>query len=162
MSEKIKNIFVALIIIATLVALLIYAFQTSDFSNLNKKTTSGNDKMKSKAAKKRQFNMDVEVDNGIVNLGDFEINIGNGQKLVTNISAKYDNPSGWGMSSGVESELVSKGSVLRHATIEAIMNQKESDVRSYRVKHAIIDNMNSNLSSTRIEEVYFNRLIIAD
>lgn len=162
MSEKIKNIAIALIIIGMLVALLIYAFNMSDFSNLNKKTTSGNDKIKAKAAKKRYFNMEVEVDNGLINLGDFEINIGNGQKLITNISAKYDDPSGWGLSSGVEGELRSKGDILRHATIEAIMNQKESDVRSYRVKTAIIDNMNSHISSTKVEEIYFNKLIVAE
>lgn len=162
MNEKVKNLLILVLLLGILGALVYYAFVTSDFSNLKKASGMDSD-LKAKIAKKRYFNMDVKIkDDGLVSLGDFEINIGNGQKLITNISAKYDEPDGWGMSIGVEDEIKSKGSILRHAVINAIMNQKESDVRSYKVKSAIIENMNSNLSSTTIEDVYFNRLIIAE
>ncbi|MCW8839122.1 MAG: flagellar basal body-associated FliL family protein [Thiovulaceae bacterium] len=163
MSEKIKNILILLIFIAILAVLGVYGFMTSDFSNLDKVRNGMDSKLKAKIAKKRYYNTDVSIkDDGVISLGDFEINIGNGHKLVANISAKYDKPSGWGMSSGVDNELSSKGTLLRHAIIEAIMNKKETDVRSYRVKSAIIDSMNTHLSSTRIEDVYFNKLIVAE
>jgi flagellar basal body-associated protein FliL len=162
MNERFKNIIIILLIFAIVGALIYYAFVTSDFSNL-KKASGMDSKLKEKIAKKRYYNTDVKIeDNAMVNLGDFEINIGNGQKLITNISAKYDKPSGWGMSIGVDDELKSKGSVIRHSVINAIMNQKEKDVRSYKVKHAIIDAINSNLNTTTVEDVYFNRLIIAE
>lgn len=163
MSEKLKSFFIGLLLLALLITLVIYAFMTSDFSNLDKVRDGMDSKLKAKIAKKRYYNTDVKIkDDGLINLGDFEINIGNGQKLITNISAKYYKPDGWAMSSGIDDELNSKGSIIRHAVIEAIMNKKERDVRSYRVKSSIIENINSNLSSTRVEEIYFNRLIIAD
>lgn len=164
MFQRMKNIIVALLLLGILITLVIYAFVKSDFSNLKKRTDGMDSKLKEQIAKRRYYSTNVKIeDNAIINLGDFEINIGKGQKLITNISLKYDKPDGWGMSSfGIDDELQSKGSILRHATIEAIMNQKEKDVRSYKVKKAIISNLNSKLSSTKIEDVYFNRLIISD
>ena len=163
MNNKIKNTIITLLIFGILLALVIYAFKTSDFSNLDKVRDGMDTKLKAKIAKKRYYNTDVKVkDNGLLNLGDFEINIGHGQKLITNISAKYHKPDGWGMSTGIDNELLSKGSIIRNAVIEAIMNKKESDVRSYRVKTEIIDNINSTLSSTRVEKIYFNKLIISE
>lgn len=163
MNERFKNIIIVLLILAIFAALLYYAFVTSDFSNLKKVDTSMDFRLKEKIAKKRYFDTDVRIqDNGIVNLGDFEINIGNGQKLITNISAKYDRPDGWGMSIGVDDEIKAKGSVIRHSVIDAIMNQREKDVRSYKVKEAIISNINRNLKNTTVEDIYFNKLIIAE
>jgi len=163
MSEKIKNILIIIVVFLLILALAIYGYMTSDFSNIDKANNGMNNKLKAQIAKKRYYNTDVKIkDNSLVSLGDFEINIGSGQKLITNISAKYDEPDGWGLSSSIEDELKSKGALMRHSVIEAIMNQKEKDVRSYRVKSAIIDKMNTNLSSTKIENIYFNRLIIAD
>jgi flagellar basal body-associated protein FliL len=163
MNAKFKNIIIILTILAVFAALVYYAFVTSDFSNLKKVDTSVDYRLKEKIAKKRYYSTDVEIkDNGIVDLGDFEINIGNGQKLITNISAKYDKPEGWGMAIGVDDEIKAKSSIIRHSVIEAIMNQKEKDVRSYKVKKAIISNINRNLSNTTVEDIYFNRLIIAD
>jgi flagellar basal body-associated protein FliL len=163
MNDKIKNIIIALILLGLVAGLMVYAFMTSDFSNLKKAHNGMDSDLKAKIAKKRYYSTSVEIkDDGVVDLGDFEINIGNGEKLITNISAKYDKPSGWGVSSGVDDEIMSKSGILRHSVIEAIMNQKESDVRSYKVKQAIVDNLNKNLSTTTVEDVYFNRLIISD
>ncbi|WP_373071108.1 flagellar basal body-associated FliL family protein [Sulfurimonas sp.] len=163
MNEKFKNIIIFLTIFAFLAGLVYYAFVTSDFSNLKKVDTSMDFRMKEKIAKKRYYSTAVEIkENGIVDLGDFEINIGNGKKVIANISAKYDKPDGWGMAIGVDDEIKSKSTVIRHSVIEAIMNQHESDVRSYKVKEAIISNINRNLSNTTVEDVYFNRLIIAE
>jgi len=163
MNDKLKNILTGLLLLGLLGGLMYYAFITSDFSNLNKVNNVMDSNLKAKIAKKRYYNTSVEIKNdGIVDFGDFEINIGNGQKLITNISAKYDKPSSWGVSSGVDDEIKSKSGILRHSVIDAIMNQKESDVRSYKVKKAIIDNLNNNLSTTTVEDVYFNRLIISE
>ena len=163
MSRNLKNVIGFLLALAVLAALVYYAFMTSDFSNLKKVDPSSSYRLKDKIAKKRVYDTDVKVrDNGIVDLGDFEINIGNGQKLITNISAKYDKPEGWGMSSGVDDEIKSKGSIIRHAVIEAIMNQHERDVRNYKVKSAIVSNINKNLSTTSVEDVYFNKLVISE
>lgn len=163
MNDKFKNIIIFLAVFAFLAALVYYAFVTSDFSNLKKVDTSVDYRLKEKIAKKRYYSTDVEIkDNGIVDLGDFEINIGNGQKLITNISAKYDKPDGWGMAIGVDDEIKAKSTVIRHSVIESIMNQHERDVRSYKVKEAIISNINRNLSTTTVEDIYFNRLIIAE
>jgi flagellar basal body-associated protein FliL len=163
MSEKIKTILISILFLILIVGLFIYAYLTSDFSNLKKASNGVDSNLKDHIAKKQYYNTDVEIrSNGIVNLGDFEINIGDGQKLITNISLKYDKPKGWGVGSGVDNELKLKGSILRHSTIEAIRNQKEKDVKSYKVKKAIISNINSNLSTTNVEDVYFNRLIISD
>jgi flagellar basal body-associated protein FliL len=163
MSEKLKSIFIFLLFLGLLVSLVIYAFMTSDFSNLKKATNGMTSDLKEKIANKRRYSTDVEIrENEVVSLGDFEINIGKGQKLIANISLKYDKPDGWGMSSGIDNELKSKATILRHATIEAIRNQKEKDVKSYKVKAAIMESINSNLSSTSVKDVYFNRLIISD
>lgn len=163
MPEKIKNILIGILVLAALIALFTYAFITSDFSNLDKARNGPENKLKAKMAKKRYYNTDVEISNdGVLNLGDFEINIGNGQKLIANISLKYKEAKGWGISSGIDDELLSKGTILRHSVIESIMNKQESDVRSYRVKSSIMDNINANLSSTQVEEVYFNKLIVAE
>jgi flagellar basal body-associated protein FliL len=163
MSDKFKTILITILFLGLLIGLFVYAFLTSDFSNLKKAENGMDSDLKNKIAKKRYYNTDVEIQaNDMVNLGDFEINIGDGQKLITNISLKYDKPKGWGVGSGVDDELMLKGSILRHATIEAIRNQKETDVKSYKVKEAIMNNINPSLSTTSVENVYFNRLIIAD
>ena len=163
MSDKMKGIFIFLFFFALIVILSIYGFMTSDFSNLSKVDSSLDSNLKAKIAKKRYYSTEIVIkDDGVVDLGDFEINIGNGHKLITNISAKYEKHGGWGMSSGVDDEISSKGTLLRHAAIEAIMNKHEADVRSYRVKSAIIDSMNRHLSSTRVEDIYFNKLIVAE
>ncbi len=163
MSSKIKNIFIAILILALLIALMIYAFLTSDFSNIKKVSGGMDSDLKAKIAKRKYYSTDVEIkDDGVVDLGDFEINIGNGQKLITNISAKYNKPDEWSISSGIDDEIKSKSGLIRHSVIDAIMNQKESDVRSYKVKKAIVENINKNLSTTTVEDVYFNRLIISE
>jgi len=163
MNNKIKNILIGLLSLGLIIGLMVYAFITSDFSNLDKVNNGMDSKLKAKIAKKRYYSTDVKIqDNGMLDLGDFEINIGNGQKLITNISAKYNESSSWSISSNIEDEIKSKSSILRHSVIDAIMNQKENDVRSYKVKKAIINNMNKSLSTTSVKDIYFNRLIVSD
>ena len=164
MSSKIKNIVYFILISMVIIMITIYGYITSDFSKIKKFTgTSTHTNLKTKIAKKRYYSTDVNIENdGVLHLGDFEINIASDKKLVANISLKYTIPKDVWQNSKAKNEMLDNGPVIRNIIIETILNKESNNIINYRVKNEIINNINPFLTHTKIEAIYFNEFIVSD
>ena len=164
MPKKIKNIIYTILSLTALIALSVYGYMTSDFSKIKKYDNNNiRDDFKSKIAKERYYTTKVKIKNdGMLHLGNFEINIANDKKLIANISLKYTIPDDIWKNSKAKKEMLSNGAVIRNITIETILNKESNDIFNYKVKNEIIDNINPYLTNTKIEAIYFNEYIVSD
>lgn len=166
---KKMSIFILLLIV---ILLLILGIQTSKFSNIKKYESdkSPRDIMsqtRPSSSSTKNYSMEVTIVNDtIANLGDFTFNIAGNKKLVANISLKYKSntkDSSWlGSDSNddVKKEILQKSAILRDAAIGTMLGSSRVTADSSRMRKALKETLNSNLSAGRVEEVYFNKFII--
>lgn len=155
MAKKNKSNLFTIVISLTLLFFIIYAFSNSDFSKLKKY-----DQMSASSAPNGNFARHVKIrrDN-MLDLGDFEINVKDNKKLITNISAKFKSSTkSWNSTSN--RDITRNGVVIRNTIIETILNKDPDYLMFDKVKLEIIDNINRQLVDTKIEEIYFNEFIV--
>ncbi len=163
MPKKTKNIIYIILTIIIVITLAIYGYMTSEFSKIKKYDNNIRDDIKSKIAKQRHYSTEAKIINdGILHLGHFEINIANNKKLIANISIKYNIPKSIWKNSKAKKEMLKNGPVIRNIVIETILNKTSYEIISYRVKNKIINNINPYLTNTKIEAIYFNEFIVSD
>ena len=143
---------------------IIYGVMTSDFTKIKSydqiKKEEKSPKMtkaKQHIASQRKYSVAIEEqDNGMLNLGDFTMNLSDGSKLVANISVDYKNNNYF---SSEKEDMISKSGVLRNAVIKAIqgsnIHRNNDDV-----KEKIKENLNKYLTDGEVKHIYFNRFII--
>ena len=119
--------------------------------------------MKQKMAKELYYTTKVRIKtSGMANLGDFTLNVSQNRKLITNVSFKYKDrkSESWSLGRNIEDEIIDKGDVLRSVIINTISNTENVHIDNRRIKRELVDTMNSYLSNSEVEEVYFNRFLI--
>lgn len=109
--------------------------------------------------------MEVTITNdNEANLGEFVFNIAGNRVLIANISVKYKKNkinTGWFNSDeNIKEEILKKGVILRDATIDTMLQNPTPAANSESMRKSIKKNLNKNLSSGKVEEVYFNKFII--
>ena len=147
------------------VLLLILGIKNSDFGKIakyNKQDSKSGRDMKTRFIS--SSGMKVTVTNDIANLGDFTFNIAGDRKLIANISLKYKSKDGdesW-FSNGDKSkkEILKKSVILRDAAINTMLGNSVATANSKKMRKALKDTLNEQLSDGEIEEVYFNQFII--
>ena len=173
-NEGLENIIktaIKVIVVFIILLLLAYGVSKSDFNNIKKydekddsqRTELPMSKQKSKSAQERRFSTKVVISGGdLANLGDFELNIQGGKKLVMNMSLKFkDNNKnkGWFSSSDVKQEIVTKGVVLRSTVIDTLSHYNNVDINNEKMQESLIQNMNNYLSEGEVEQIYFNKYL---
>jgi len=164
--QKLIRIVVSLIILL----LLAYGVSKSDFNNIqkydadddSKKIDLPMSKQKIKHAQKLRFSTKVVVNSDtMANLGDFELNIKGGKKLVMNMSMKFKNnkKDSWLSSNDAKNEIIKKGVVLRSSVIDTLSHYNNVDINNDKMQKSLIQNMNNYLSDGEIEKIYFNKYI---
>jgi flagellar basal body-associated protein FliL len=163
------SMFILLLIV---ILLLILGIQTSKFSDIKKYESdkSPRDNMsqtRSSSSNTKDYSMQVTIENDtIANLGDFTFNIAGNKKLVANISLKYKSntkDNSWFESNSnndVKKEILQKSVILRDAAISTMLGSSRVTADSSRMRKALKETLNNNLSTGKVEEVYFNKFII--
>jgi len=169
--EKIIRKAIQLVITLIILLLLAYGVSKSDFNNIKKYDESDDSKKlevpmsgeKRKMAQGRRFSTKVVVNSdSMANLGDFELNIQGGKKLIMNMSMEFKNNNkndSWFSSSSVKKEIVKKGAVLRSSVIDTLSHYNNVDIHNEKMQESLIKNMNNYLSDGEIEKIYFNKYI---
>jgi flagellar basal body-associated protein FliL len=162
----------AIKVVVTLIILLLlaYGISKSDFNKIKKydeedtspATSLPLSQAKLNHAQQRRFSTKVTAQaNGMISLGDFEVNIQNDKKLIINMSIKYKNhdSKGWLDSKDVKQEIIKKGVVLRSAVIDTLSYYDNVDINNKKMNKSLIENMNNHLSEGEVESIYFNKYL---
>ena len=157
--DVLKNIIITIILIVV-VLLLILGVQNSDFSKLKKYNIS---KSQGGFFGSKADSVEVSIVNkNQVNLGDFVFNVAENRKLIANISIIHKPKNSANLIDNASDEFIKKGTFLRDATINAMLESKnfEMNVNNNKIKDNIKNRLNKNLENSVVEEVYFNKFII--
>jgi len=168
--DKIKIIKNASLIVLALIVilLLILGIKSSKFGKIKKydiEDESPREMMSHYRHPSNKSNgMQVTIrSNTEANLGDFTFNISGDRKLVANISLKYkpnrEDDSWFNNKDSIKKEILKKSVILRDAAINTMLGHS-ANVDSEQMRKALKNTLNKNLSSGKIEEVYFNQFII--
>lgn len=149
------------IILIIIILLMILGIQSSDFSKLKKYDIEGKSSKISFGSRNSVIEVSI-VSKNEVNLGDFVFNVLGDKKLIANISVIHKPKTDMVSSDSAKHEFVKKGTLLRDATINAMLESRnfEMKVDNDRIKDNIKNKLNKNLENSTVEEVYFNKFII--
>ena len=161
---KVIKFLITSIITVVILALLAYGVSKSDFNNIKKQNVMKSDtrlNIKEKAAQELRYSTKVKMqNNGMVNLGDFTINISKDKKLIANISLKLKENNSWEIGNSAKKEISKKGVVLRDTVIKIMSQNHSVHVKNNTMKKEMIREMNKYLSDTEVEELYFNKFLV--
>lgn len=153
-----------------IILLLILGMLNSNFTNIKKYDKDDTNSRMSDSSKKASFydqssNMQVVIEtDGVANLGDFVFSISTQKKLIANISFTYKSnkkdASWFDSDAKIKDEIVKKGTILRDATINTLLLNSSVAADNEEMREAIKESLNKNLSSGKVEEIYFNKFII--
>ncbi|QOY53653.1 flagellar basal body-associated FliL family protein [Candidatus Sulfurimonas marisnigri] len=163
-----KTIFAVISLIILL--LIIIGVRQSDFTNI-KKYDSDDKSPREVVYNPNKITLNyyttkvtLNNENSLANLGDFVFNVAGDRKLIANISLKYksnNTSENWIQSdNNAGEEIVKKSVVLRDAIINTMIGNHNATVNSKKMRNDLKENINKNLSSGEIEEVYFNSFIL--
>lgn len=165
--KKISKYVTYFFIAISLLVAIIYGVSLSDFTKIRKYDEPEKKhkeipitKEKQQFAKAHNYNTKIKVqENGLINLGDFTMNLADNKMLIANISIKYRDDSEWYSLSAEQENFSKKSSVLRNAVIRA-MYKTTASTNDAVVKARIKNSLNSYLHDGEVEAVYFNKFII--
>lgn len=153
-----------------IILILILGMLNSNFSNIKKYDKEDSVSKSSEYSKKASFynegaNMQVVIErDGVANLGDFVFSISADKKLIANISFTYvsnKNDNSWfDGDAKIRDEIVKKGTILRDATIDAMLTNPSVAANDEEMRETIRKSLNKNLHNGKAEEIYFNKFII--
>ncbi|MCF6310727.1 MAG: flagellar basal body-associated FliL family protein [Sulfurimonas sp.] len=159
----IKNASIVVLLLIILL-LMVLGVQNSDFGKIKKYNSKDGSPRDMMTKFINSSGMQVTVaNNNMANLGDFTFNIAGDRKLIANISLKYKSikDDSW-FSGGDETkkEILNKSAILRDAAINTMLGSSVATANSKKMRKALRNTLNNNLSSAEVEEVYFNEFII--
>jgi len=168
--EKIIRKAIQIVVTLIVLLLLAYGVSKSDFNNIKKYDESDDSNKlevpmseeKRKMAQGRRFSTKVVINsNTMANLGDFELNIQGGKKLIMNMSLEFknNNQNSWLNSNDAKEEIIKKGVVLRSSVIDTLSHYNNVDINNKKMQESLIKNMNDYLSKGEIKEIYFNKYL---
>ena len=101
----------------------------------------------------------------VVNLGDFLFVLENNRKLAVNISFKYKEISKnsndfFDTQDNITKEIEAKNSILRDKIISVMLDSAIPSDDNKEMKKVITKTLNKNLTTVKVEEIYFNKFIL--
>jgi len=96
----------------------------------------------------------------MANLGDMKMSISGNRELEMNMSLKLKNKKSSFFGSDIDDEFIEKSTLLKHSVIQVMSSSKNVSINNQKMKDDLIKQMNNNLSSGKIEDIYFNDFII--
>lgn len=168
--KTITKIISILILLGLLIALIIFTIYPTKYATPDKyknNVFSGGSlptmtKEKQKFAQKLRHDAKVRVTSDTTaSLGDFIFNSGGKTKIVANISIKFQNSKDdWFNSDSAKNEISKRGTLLRSAIIDTMMDNHGIKTNNDRIKTQLLENINYNLSDATATEIYFNKFIV--
>lgn len=107
----------------------------------------------------------VVVSDDIVDLGDFLFVLAENRKLAVNISFKYkkigkNSDDIFYAQENIKEEVTAKSSVLRDRILSVMLGSPIPTIDNKEMTQAIKETLNDNLSTIKVEEIYFNKFIL--
>ncbi|MDD5157096.1 flagellar basal body-associated FliL family protein [Sulfurimonas sp.] len=163
-----KNIKKAISVTIALIVILSIALVVQISSSSYIKMFNFKDKSTSKKDTHKSDNKCLEAtvtNDKFINLGDFLFVLADNRKLEANISFKYkkinDNSSGiFKIEDSIEDEIKAKSSILRDRVISVMFASPMTTIDNKKMKQEIIVTLNKNLTTIKVEEIYFNKFIM--
>lgn len=153
---------IALIIVLSLV-LIVQISSSSYLKMFDFKDKSAPKKFLNKIDNKCQEAM--VASDSIVNLGDFLFVLAENRKLAVNISFKYkkigkNSDDVFFAQENIEEEVTAKSSILRDRILSVMLGSPMPTIDNKEMTQAMRDTLNDNLSTIKVEEIYFNKFIL--